>query len=260
MLSTNGLRDETAESANSSSAREILSEHDSIAQETTSCPSSPRVGSVLQSLATRFSAQSIQWEKASDRLWCLMCTTHLIETTTAPLPSCLVEVGGSDAAVRRHCATRTHLLRFEARHNTEFACPVELHGQRMLLENHCLYPAATFGPGRVLMDTTTVESVLLGQDVCGGVRLRPYHRYAITELLLPFQFATGSQPLWMGKRRQYTTETPNPPQCVELKMFHSRKRQRSTCEMLEDTNKKIKERLAQWNSSELLSKKELPHS
>lgn len=54
----------------------------------------------------------------------------------------------------------------------------------MLLNHHCVYPARMFGEGRVLMDFTIAGGMMLGQDVCGGVKLWPQHRYAAAEMAL----------------------------------------------------------------------------
>jgi hypothetical protein len=98
-----------------------------------------------------------------------------------------VTMNATKDAILEHCATRLHLLLYE--HHTQDGlrqwCPVELHGYRMLLNHHCVYPARMFGDGRLLMDCTIVGGMLLGQDVCGGVKLWPQHRYVAAELVLP---------------------------------------------------------------------------
>lgn len=96
-------------------------------------------------------------------------------------------VGRTTAAVLSHCSTRAHLLQFEASrlHGLQHWCPVQLHGERVLLDHHCLYPSQSFGPGRMISDETMGGGTLLGQDVCGGVRLWPRHRYVVVELVLP---------------------------------------------------------------------------
>ncbi|KAG5466157.1 hypothetical protein LSCM4_01300 [Leishmania orientalis] len=101
--------------------------------------------------------------------------------------SSLCGLEATKEAVLAHCATRIHLYLYEyhAQNGLQHWCAVELHGYRMLLNHHCVYPSRMFGEGRLLMDTSISGGMLLGVDVCGGVKLWPQHRYTAVELILP---------------------------------------------------------------------------
>ncbi|CAG9582479.1 conserved hypothetical protein [Leishmania major strain Friedlin] len=106
--------------------------------------------------------------------------------TRTPSPS-LCTLEATKEAVLAHCATRTHLYLYEChvQNGLQHWCGVELHGYRMLLSHHCIYPSRMFGDGRLLMDTSISGGMLLGLDVCGGVKLWPQHQYTAVELILP---------------------------------------------------------------------------
>ncbi|GET92631.1 hypothetical protein, conserved [Leishmania tarentolae] len=106
--------------------------------------------------------------------------------TRIPSPS-LCTLEATKEAVLAHCSTRIHLYLYEYHVQNELQhwCGVELHGYRMLLNHHCIYPSRMFGDGRLLMDTSISGGMLLGVDVCGGVKLWPQHQYTVVELILP---------------------------------------------------------------------------
>ncbi|KAG5492541.1 hypothetical protein JKF63_01119 [Porcisia hertigi] len=111
--------------------------------------------------------------------------TRACYSNTPPPPLCILEA--TREAVLAHCATRTHLYLYEyhAQNGLQHWCAVDLHGYRMLLNHHCIYPSRMFGNGRMLMDTSISGGMLLGVDVCGGVKLWPQHQYIAVELILP---------------------------------------------------------------------------
>ncbi|KPA86032.1 hypothetical protein ABB37_00306 [Leptomonas pyrrhocoris] len=190
--------------------------------------------STAKELADQFAKQGMRCTEgdSSPQLWCSYCTAYLSEKAaiskdqedcaqernaspqntaqsprsqpratepTAPSSSShVVSVRATKEAILAHCATRTHLHLYE--HHTQedlrHWCPVELHGYRMLLNHHCVYPARMFGDGRLLMDFTIAGGMLLGQDVCGGVKLWPQHRYAAVELVLPSS-RSGVREVWV---------------------------------------------------------------
>lgn len=152
------------------------------------------MGNPVAACASQFQTQGMRYEATSNRLWCALCTTgkgaasRCPDATAVPsLEELLCVVGSTAEDVLAHCATREHLLRFERIRlsGLQHWCPVELHGERVLLSHHCIYPSRVFGPGRILLDETIAGGVLLGHDVCGGVRLWPHHRYTVVEMLLP---------------------------------------------------------------------------
>ncbi|KPI86897.1 hypothetical protein ABL78_4031 [Leptomonas seymouri] len=193
---------------------------------------SPRI--TAEELAQQFEKQGIRCteDDSSPKLWCSYCTGYLSEKNStskdhnncaqvgmtssqieaerersqahasesaAPAPSSRMKiVEPTKDAILEHCATRLHLHLYE--HRTQEGlrhwCPVELHGYRMLLNHHCVYPARMFGDGRLLMDFTIAGGMLLGQDVCGGVKLWPQHRYAAAELVLPSS-RSGVREVWV---------------------------------------------------------------
>lgn len=236
----------------------------------------------LEELSTLFSSQGIQWEPKVQLLWCLLCTTFQIATCGC-LPAnggenssseqLLVKVGNSRAEVLKHCSTREHLLRFEESNNSQpldHGVAVEIHGQQMLLANHCLYPSSCFGSGRVLIDETLAERSVLGEDVCGGVKLLPYHRYSIAELVLPQYTPYGAfihdQSFFSlrleaeKKKLREGIRKPNATQCQrEYSVFKaaartgSKRTQFTTQKMLEVTNRNISKKLSFWPRSDLLS-------
>lgn len=187
-------------------------------------------------LAQQFERQGIRCTEADapPQLWCMFCTAYRsrkndiltdnkrgketersasaqgvcyeeekLASTSGPRGSstasrALVRVRATKDAVLDHCASRLHLHLYE--HHTQEGlrqwCPVELHGYRMLLDHHCVYPARMFGNGRLLMDVTIAGGMLLGQDVCGGVKLWPQHRYSAAELVLPSS-RSGVREVWV---------------------------------------------------------------
>ncbi|KAG5466709.1 hypothetical protein LSCM1_00881 [Leishmania martiniquensis] len=106
--------------------------------------------------------------------------------SSTPSPS-LCRLEATKEAVLAHCATRIHLYLYEyhVQNALQHWCAVELHGYRMLLNHHCVYPSRMFGDSRLLMDTSISGGMLLGVDVCGGVKLWPQHQYTVVELILP---------------------------------------------------------------------------
>lgn len=208
-------------------------------------------GNTIERLARQFECQGIQVRPSSlksSSLWCLLCTAYAIRTTAAPLASCLVEVGSTEAEVRRHCATRDHLLRFEEKNPIQHSCPIQLHGQKMLLENHCIYPNTAFGHGKVLFDQSINDGVVIAQDVCGGVKLMPYHQYAIAEFVLPYIHGE----VWCVSNMisKKATESTESKASVEMK----RPCARDTGTVLKEANTKMKRKIFLWNDSDLLSK------
>lgn len=174
----------------------------------------------METLAALFTKQGIQYHSESNVLWCSYCTAYFERlpvgraTTTATEigdketelhtklthfqseatvdergssanPLCIVE--GTKEGILAHCATREHLLLYEqhTQDGLKQWCPVDLHGCRVLLDHHCIYPSQMFGRGRILMDDTICRGMLLATDVCGGVKLFPQHRYSVIELVLP---------------------------------------------------------------------------
>lgn len=141
---------------------------------------------------SRFSQQGLQWEAKISSFWCLMCTAHMVRYhTSKPLNECLAVIGNTEADIFKHCATRDHLLRFEEKLPLPHYCPVSLHGQKVLLESHCIYPSSCFGPGKVVLDETLMDSSILAQDAVGGVMLSAYHQYSVGELVLPYLSASS---------------------------------------------------------------------
>lgn len=149
-----------------------------------------------KALTEKYAVQGIQLEPHSGLLWCSRCTTQRVRempprSSRTPgedvRPRFLSIVGHTEADIRQHCATREHLLLFEAQHESGLRqwCPVQLHGRHVLLDHHCIYPAQVFGEGRMLMDDTVAGGMLLAEDVCGGVKLWPQHKYTAVELVLP---------------------------------------------------------------------------
>ncbi|CAJ1012047.1 hypothetical protein Q4I28_007360 [Leishmania naiffi] len=112
-------------------------------------------------------------------------TTRASHPSTPSSPLCILEA--TKESVLAHCATRTHLYLYEyyVQNELQHWCAVELHGYRMLLSHHCVYPSRMFGDGRLLMDTSISGGMLLGVDICGGVKLWPQHQYTVVELILP---------------------------------------------------------------------------
>ncbi|KAK7198160.1 hypothetical protein NESM_000772700 [Novymonas esmeraldas] len=176
----------------------------------------------MQDLAQRFEQQGIRCsEDGSQRLWCSFCTEYNESTAnrndvhcagsdpahlssppgrspcdrdapdsrrpSIPASSSVCTMEATMAAVLAHCATRTHLHLYEhhVQHGLQHWCPVEMHSYRMLLNHHCIYPARMFGAGRLIMDASISGGMLLGVDVCGGVKLWPQHRYTAVEFILP---------------------------------------------------------------------------
>lgn len=154
-------------------------------------------------LAAQFQAQGLRHEAAANILWCTLCTVTTNQASDGPQENaggsagacsgaegdgvelCIVE--STQAGILQHCATRDHLLRYEAHCADGLLgwCPVAIDGQRMLLDHHCVYPHRVFGQGAVLMDETIAGGMLLAEDVCGGVKLWPRHHYRLVELVLP---------------------------------------------------------------------------
>ncbi|EPY17980.1 hypothetical protein STCU_10279 [Strigomonas culicis] len=129
-------------------------------------------------LAQQFAVQGVTCDAAEQQLFCAMCQ--------GAAGGARVPLEASAEAVLLHCSGRAHLVAYEQIHAEVLRewCPVELHGHRMLLDHHCVYPRAMFGPGRLLMDDSIANGMLLAEDVCGGVALLPLHRYTVTELAL----------------------------------------------------------------------------
>lgn len=203
----------------------------------------------LRALSVQYAAQGIHWEEITRTLWCALCTAHVIKDTHVPLNSCLVTVGNSEKDIRMHCATKDHLLRYEEKNAVHHGCPVEIHGHKMILENHCVYPATAFGPGRMLMDISLAHKCLLAQDVCGAIKLTPHHQYLLTEFIIP-QHEENSPPT--SKMRCEGSAKP--------RYFNSRgdlnytyhPRTFRVDEMLRRSNINFSLREAQWHSSDYL--------
>ncbi|CCW64860.1 unnamed protein product [Phytomonas sp. EM1] len=83
----------------------------------------------------------------------------------------------------------------------------------MLLEHHAIYPARVFGEGRLLMDETLAGGGLLGVDVCGGVKLWPYHKYRVVELVPPAAI-TQTRDVVAHSQKDSATETTIPARLV----------------------------------------------
>ncbi|EAN90750.1 hypothetical protein, conserved [Trypanosoma cruzi] len=125
-------------------------------------------------LADQFRRQGIRYEEASGILWCSLCTNAKgLE---------IIEVESKDS-VLEHCALKRHLIFMEKQLAMDQYCPVEINGCYMLLDHHCVYPAVMFGRGRLLLDDTL--GCLIPEDVCGGVKLFPRHKYTVVELIIP---------------------------------------------------------------------------
>lgn len=203
---------------------------------------SPPIESAIE-LAQQFERQGICCTDADSppQLWCSYCTAYIEEKTKrsqdhaqhtnegskssqrsrqrsrsqthasepgAPLSPSPVIIASTKNAVLEHCAARLHLHLYEhgTQANLRHWCPVELHGYRMLLNHHCVYPAHMFGNGRLLMDLTIAGGMLIGQDVCGGVKLWPQHRYAAAELVLPSS-RSGVRKVWVPALEPESSET-----------------------------------------------------
>ncbi|RNE97238.1 hypothetical protein TraAM80_09419 [Trypanosoma rangeli] len=125
-------------------------------------------------LAEQFRNQGIRYEDTSGILWCSLCTNakglDIIEVISK---DCILE----------HCALKRHMLLMEKVLAIAQYCPVEIHGRYMLLDHHCVYPTVMFGKGRLLLDETL--GCLIPEDVCGGVKLVPRHKYTVVELVIP---------------------------------------------------------------------------
>ncbi|RNF02763.1 uncharacterized protein Tco025E_08365 [Trypanosoma conorhini] len=124
-------------------------------------------------LAEQFRSQGIRYEDTSGFLWCSLCTT-------AEGPG-IIEVASKDC-VLEHCALKRHMLLMEKMFAIAQYCPVEINGRYMLLDHHCVYPTAMFGKGRLLLDETL--GCLISEDVCGGVKVFPRHKYTVVELVI----------------------------------------------------------------------------
>eukprot|EP00796_Vickermania_ingenoplastis_P005529 gene5529-3988_t len=218
-----------------------------------------RTAEEIEELIQRYTPQGIQCKPGSQTLWCLLCTASKIRTTNAPLISCLTIVGENEEDIRKHCRTRQHLLCYEEKNPKQHCCPISLHGQKILLENHCVYPSTSFGPGLVLMDESMSEKTLLSQDVCGGVKLWPFHQYTLVELVLPDielpelnmelrNCFTDSQWPQLSETEKIMMEDYS---VVYLKAFCRVKRLRPTTDVLDSTNRRINRQLEQWQGSEL---------
>lgn len=235
-------------------------------------------------LSIIFASQGIQWEPKARVLWCLLCTAHRISFSFAtnnyddsfsPLSQLLVRVGSSKSDVLKHCSTREHLLRFEEGNDSppvDHGLPVEIHGQQILMLNHCLYPSSCIGAGRVIIDESLAERSILGQDACGGVKLLPYHRYSVAELILP-QFvsntALGSSRICVSpasrKRKKNQAEVATmrieSQRSARCSLNKSATKERAkgarlpTQELLEMTNRTIERKRSFWPRSDLLSNK-----
>ena len=59
-------------------------------------------------------------------------------------------------------------------------CEVVINGRVMLFDNYVVFPQTIWGPGSSLFDNTL--HMLLVVDACGGIRLRPGHRYTVVML------------------------------------------------------------------------------
>lgn len=236
----------------------------------------------LTELSTIFASQGVQWEPKARVLWCLLCTSHRIsfsfetkdrDDSFSPSSQLLVRVGSSKSDVLKHCSTREHLLRFEEGNDSppmDHGLPVEIHGQQMLLLNHCLYPSSCFGAGKVIIDESLSERSILGQDACGGVKLLPYHRYSVAELILP-QFvsstALNSSQICVfptarnGKYKEAeVARMRNESQLSARRSLNktavkerAKGARLTTQEMLEMTNRNIERKRSFWLKSDLLS-------
>ncbi|AAZ11212.1 class I transcription factor A, subunit 6 [Trypanosoma equiperdum] len=125
-------------------------------------------------LAEQFSRQGIQYEESTDVLWCSLCTKadslEIISRATVE-------------DVLEHCRLRQHLLLMEKETVKEHYCPVEINGRSFLLDHNCVYPSTMFGKGRMLLDDTL--GCVMTEDVCGGVKLLPRHKYTVVEIVIP---------------------------------------------------------------------------
>lgn len=236
-----------------------------------------------EELSTLFAVQGIQWESTAKVLWCLPCTAYQLakcpgaksgcdDGDDSPLQPLLVRIGSSKNDVLLHCSTREHLLQFEEGNSTQpldHGLPVEIHGQQMLLVNHCLYPSSCFGPGRVLVDESLAERSILGHDVCGGVKLLPYHRYSVAEIVLPHyasdsifppaEIPRGISESATRNANKEETRVGYPGKSRRNQSFYrsdvtmrGKKSRLTTKEMLEITNRNIAKKLSFWPTSDLL--------
>lgn len=48
----------------------------------------------------------------------------------------------------------------------------------MLLDHHCIYPTGCFGEGKVIVDHSLHGGAVVSTDVCGGLKLIPFHKYS----------------------------------------------------------------------------------
>lgn len=207
-----------------------------------------------KALSVQYAAQGIRVEEVTGTLWCMLCTAHMIKDRNVPLTSCLVTVGSCESDIRKHCATRNHLLRYEEKNGVHYGCPVEIHGQKMILENHCVYPRSAFGPGRMLMDMSLAHKCLLAQDVCGGVKLTPHHQYVVTEFIIPYYEShevENDSPVAKKKRCENGSVLRYFNSSGQRNYMHSGRTFR-TDDMLRRSNVTFSMRDSEWNSSDYL--------
>ncbi|ORC84107.1 uncharacterized protein TM35_000491130 [Trypanosoma theileri] len=129
-------------------------------------------------LAQQFEKQGLQYEESSGILWCSLCTSS---------EGLVVIEKATKEDVLEHCKLKRHMIAMEKEIAIEQYCPVEINGRQMLLDHHCIYPARMFGKGTVILDETL--GYIIAEDVCGGVKLIPRHKYTVVELIIPSSMA-----------------------------------------------------------------------
>ncbi|KAH9597420.1 hypothetical protein LSM04_004756 [Trypanosoma melophagium] len=130
-------------------------------------------------LAEQFGRQGLQYEESSGILWCSLCTSS---------EGLVVIEKATKENVLEHCKLKRHMIAIEKEIAIEQHCPVEINGHQMLLDHHCIYPARMFGKGTVMLDETL--GYIIAEDVCGGVKLIPRHKYTVVELIIPPSIAS----------------------------------------------------------------------